>query len=197
VVQPLRGIFSATRQRAGQITGGCSWNGLFAARFDEAKVQQALTKILENAVEAVGPARRADRRANAQRGIDRGDAGPQCAAGGRHVCVRGNHRQRQGHRADVLPRIFEPFFTTKGKPHRGLGLALVYGIVTNHGGGVAVSSQPGRAPPRAFICRRKSNSSRKIGADENLNGTEPFWWWTTKTFADDGGDDSDRFGYKC
>jgi nitrogen fixation/metabolism regulation signal transduction histidine kinase len=28
--------------------------GLFAARFDEAKVQQALTKVLENAVEAVG-----------------------------------------------------------------------------------------------------------------------------------------------
>jgi C4-dicarboxylate-specific signal transduction histidine kinase len=27
---------------------------LFGARFDEAKVQQALTKILENAVEAVG-----------------------------------------------------------------------------------------------------------------------------------------------
>jgi two-component system cell cycle sensor histidine kinase/response regulator CckA len=43
-----------------------------------------------------------------------------------------------------LPRIFEPFFTTKRPPHRGLGLALVYGIITNHGGGVAISSQPGK-----------------------------------------------------
>jgi two-component system cell cycle sensor histidine kinase/response regulator CckA len=41
-----------------------------------------------------------------------------------------------------LPHIFEPFFTTKRPPHRGLGLALVYGIVTNHGGGVAISGEP-------------------------------------------------------
>ena len=33
--------------------------------------------------------------------------------------------------------------TTKEKAHRGLGLALAYGIVTNHGGGVAISSLPG------------------------------------------------------
>jgi CheY-like chemotaxis protein len=40
--------------------------------------------------------------------------------------------------------VFEPFFTTKPVPHRGLGLAWVYGIVTNHGGVVAITSPPDR-----------------------------------------------------
>jgi signal transduction histidine kinase len=45
---------------------------------------------------------------------------------------------------DVLPHVFDPFFTTK-RAGAGLGLAVCYGIVTAHGGRVAVESGGGRA----------------------------------------------------
>ena len=48
-----------------------------------------------------------------------------------------------GMTAAVCQHCFEPFFTTKGLHRSGLGLALVYGIVTRHGGTIAVDSQPG------------------------------------------------------
>jgi len=147
---------------------------LFGARFDEAKVQQALTKILENAVEAVGlggGGQIAVQTRNVELTEPTQDRNVRLAAGA-YVSVEVADNG-PGIEPDVLPRIFDPFFTTKGKTHRGLGLALAYGIVSNHGGGVAISSQPGAGTSaRIYLPAERQLVRESSGTDENMHGTE-------------------------
>jgi PAS domain S-box-containing protein len=45
---------------------------------------------------------------------------------------------------EVKARMFDPFFTTKDvDEHTGMGLAVVYGIITSHGGRLCAESWPG------------------------------------------------------
>lgn len=93
------------------------------------KINQVLLNLLSNAVQA-------------------------CSAGG-HVIVRTRAEGDQavleieddgtGIAPQNLPRIFEPFFTTRCVGQgKGLGLAISYGIVRDHGGSIEVDTKLGR-----------------------------------------------------
>jgi two-component system cell cycle sensor histidine kinase/response regulator CckA len=145
---------------------------LFAAKFDEAKIQQAFMKVLENAVESLQQDGRVTvQTRNLELGEPTQDRNARLAAGA-YVCVEIADNGR-GIEPEMMPRIFEPFFTTKKGAHRGLGLAWVYGIVTNHGGGVAVSSQPGAGTSVRLYLPAESSFARECAdAATDLSGTQ-------------------------
>ena len=145
---------------------------LFTVNVDESKMQQAFVKILENAIQVV----KTDGRISVQtRNLELSEATQDRTAKlnpGTYVCVDISDNG-EGIAPDVLPRIFEPFFTTKGAKHRGLGLAWVYGIVTNHGGGVAVSTQPGIGTSvRVYLPANKKIVKDTSVSIDNLNGNK-------------------------
>jgi len=70
-----------------------------------------------------------------------------------------------GMSTDVVERAFEPFYTTKPKGQgTGLGLATVYGIVTQAGGSVDISSRPGKGTTVSVLL--PASASRPAQAEE-------------------------------
>ena len=116
---------------------------LFSARVDEAKVQQALSKILENAVEAIagGSGQIYAQTRNVDLTEPTQDRNVHLAAGA-YVCIEIGD-SGPGIEADILPRIFEPFYLASegSKRGTGLGLSIAKEIVELHGGSITVDSR--------------------------------------------------------
>ncbi len=146
---------------------------LYTVTYDEAKMQQAFAKILDNALQASMPGGKMLVRTRNQDVVESVQDGNIRLAQGCYVCVEFED-SGSGIAPDVLPRIFEPFFTTKASPnHRGLGLAWVYGIVTNHGGSVAVSSLTGQGTKvRVYLPAQRKIVRDQALATDDLNGSE-------------------------
>ncbi len=146
---------------------------LFACKFDEAKIQQAVVKILENAAESLSGEGRITLSTRSLELAESTQDRNVHLNPGAYVCVEIKD-SGSGIKPEVLPRVFEPFFTTKGAPHRGLGLAWVYGILTNHGGGVAISSQAGSGASVRLYLPAEKRHLKDAGNDSptELAGTQ-------------------------
>jgi two-component system cell cycle sensor histidine kinase/response regulator CckA len=109
---------------------------------DRTQMQMVLLAIMANAKEAIeGPGRIRITTKNLEVGQDSIKDYPGLKPG-RYVCLL-IEDDGKGMDEETRSRIFEPFFTTHFIG-RGLGMASVYGIVTNHGGIVSVDSEPGK-----------------------------------------------------
>jgi signal transduction histidine kinase len=111
------------------------------ARGDVGQLEQALTNLVINAIHATQASGRVEI------SWDRSRATPPPEIGSGEAEFLRLHVVDTGSGMDVETQqhIFEPFFTTKAVGEgSGLGLAVTYGIVREHGGWIAVESAPGR-----------------------------------------------------
>ena len=114
-------------------------------RADPTQVHQVIMNLCSNACQAMDKNRQGrltiivkSVAVSPEKGIELGNL-----LGGDYVCIS-IQDNGTGLSEERLRRIFEPYFTTKGMSEAtGLGLSVVHGIVTDHGGAVTVSSEIG------------------------------------------------------
>jgi PAS domain S-box-containing protein len=118
----LSGLLGDDVELSTSVTPGCR------VRADGGQIEQVITNLVLNARDAMPAGGKVD-------------IAVICVDGEVELIVRDTG---VGIDAETIPHIFEPFFTTKdaGKG-TGLGLATVYGIVKQSGGGISVTSAPG------------------------------------------------------
>lgn len=111
------------------------------ATIDQDSLQQVMTNLLANAVQALGEGGTVRVQVTTESSTP-----PRVQPGVPRAFVRLSVvDDGTGILPQVLPHIFEPFFSTKGAGDgMGLGLSLVYGIVEDHGGFIALASEVGK-----------------------------------------------------
>ena len=117
--------------------------GPLTVRLDPSQLDQILANLAVNARDAISGSGRVSIETHRFRLDDPHGAGcPELSPGDyAQLIFRDNG---SGMDEETRSHLFEPFYTTKGVGKgTGLGLATIYGIVTQNGGWIDISSQPG------------------------------------------------------
>ncbi len=121
---------------------------------DEHQIQQALTNVIMNGIQAMPNGGRVSVSIGVRRIRPPDDATPE----GDYLCATVTD-EGQGIPPENQPRIFEPFFTTKGVGEgTGLGLSVAYGIVRDHGGWIDIASEPGKGSRFSLFLPRAADT---------------------------------------
>jgi two-component system cell cycle sensor histidine kinase/response regulator CckA len=112
-----------------------------AVRANAAQLRQVILNLITNASESLGGQEGVISVTAARVRGSPGDSAPNLGRSD-YVCLDVSDTG-YGMTEEVQSKIFDPFFTTKF-PGRGLGLAVVKGIVRSHDGAIKVVSAPGR-----------------------------------------------------
>jgi len=138
ILEGLEGVFQAECRQHG-IVFKCSVDPeIPPMMIDQHLIRQALGNLLRNAIEAL--AERSEQARNRSEGfVPRLELRAELAGPLVHLTVEDNGA---GIADEHLEHIFEPYYTTKFTG-TGLGLMVVYRIVTEHRGEVHVDTHPG------------------------------------------------------
>jgi two-component system, NtrC family, sensor kinase len=110
---------------------------------DAAQLQQVVTNLVVNAVQASPESSTVEVSLRTAHSPARPGGADEASSARGFVCVTVAD-QGTGMGEETLERVFEPFFTTKDVGEgTGLGLAVAYGIVQEHGGFITVESKVG------------------------------------------------------
>ena len=188
VAIPVDAAVEAAAHRLGALLGGAGrlelrpGAGPAAARLEPGQLEQILVNLCANAEEAgsrtdvvtVGTSVSETAEGESFTHLRPSGSGP-------YVVLTVQDAGR-GMSREVQDRLFEPYFSTKGVRGAGCGLAAVFGIVRQAGGGIAVSSRPGHgsrfriwlpcAAEEAEAAESRAQASGSRPADAQAGGAE-------------------------